>query len=324
MDLDQDGIVDILSGSATGQYYVFRGLGKGKFADKTPLLDLETGKEIRYGVLSNISTVDWDGDGKLDIVTYASCETELVRIWLGKGDLTYQAYKPLEIQGQRFTSQWPFHPETFPEDFLLDGRLYFTDWDRDGTPDLILGDGNGRIRFYRGSRGATKELSLAQSVVWVKPLAKMEDNQVLDYATMELATPRSGFCPTISAVDWNRDGKLDLLVGDRFMCPSRRQSLEEAAEEVALGKAVREAADRRRQISEEVSLELLTTQYGKAAAGDLSPEQFKEFRKEIARQLKEHAEYIETGRFYEEGSRRLLEYRIEPLKFGYVWVYLQK
>jgi hypothetical protein len=67
VDLDGDGIGDMISGSWPGELCLFRGLGKGKFAARQTLKDRD-GKVINLGRASTVSAADWLGSGKLDLL----------------------------------------------------------------------------------------------------------------------------------------------------------------------------------------------------------------------------------------------------------------
>ena len=66
MDLDGDGIGDILSGSFPGELYFFKGKGKGEFA--APVRLQRRGKDINLGASSTVFAADWRGTGRLDLL----------------------------------------------------------------------------------------------------------------------------------------------------------------------------------------------------------------------------------------------------------------
>jgi hypothetical protein len=85
-DWDGDGLWDILTGSADGGVYWYRNVGKRgqpKFAPPVALVPkhegigyeelLDAGQEPRPGIRSQIAVVDYDGDGKLDILLGDFC-----------------------------------------------------------------------------------------------------------------------------------------------------------------------------------------------------------------------------------------------------------
>ena len=59
MDLDGDGIGDILTGSYPGELYFFKGQGKGEFA--APVKLQRDGKNINLGPSSTVFATDWRG-----------------------------------------------------------------------------------------------------------------------------------------------------------------------------------------------------------------------------------------------------------------------
>ena len=126
MDLDGDGIGDILSGSYDGDLYFFKGQGKGEFA--APVKLQREGKAINLGASSTVFAVDWRGTGRLDLLV-GNMPGDL---YLIPNDGTnampaYGAPRKLEAGGQPIRG--PHHGDAQP---------VAADWDGDGLLDLIV------------------------------------------------------------------------------------------------------------------------------------------------------------------------------------------
>jgi hypothetical protein len=194
VDLDGDGRSDVLSGSWPGEIWFFRRLPDGKFAAGEQLKD-RNGKPLNAGSGSSVFAVDWDGDGRLDLLL-GNVLGEVY--WLpNKGGKTpaFGAAQRLEAGGQVLKVNGHAAPVA-------------ADWDGDGRLDLIVGAEDGSVVWYRniGSAGQPK-LEAARPLIPKSPCGwNGDDNrQPGDW----------GLRVKPCVVDWDGDGRLDILLGDR-------------------------------------------------------------------------------------------------------------
>src|SRR5262249_26774156 len=100
------------------------------------------------------------------------------------------------------------------------------DWDGDGQLDLIVGAGDGSVSWYR-NLGTSKEPKFAAAKVLVPGNPP---------AVNETEKPKKEGCgqrTKVCVVDWNGDGRLDLLVGDFGYTVGEKPKLSEEDEKAA-------------------------------------------------------------------------------------------
>lgn len=173
-DLNQDSILDFIFADSSNNLFLF--LKKDNFT--LELNNLGYNKFARDPIPS---FADWDNDGDADLF-----------VGVYEGHLYYYP--------QTDASQTLF---SFSNELLVDGssfrerspNLQFLDWDNDGDLDLLLGHDDGEIIFYqRQMDGSLIEIDEIKDHLG-------QDIEANDYMSIQF-------------VDWDRDGDLDLLIGD--------------------------------------------------------------------------------------------------------------
>ncbi len=217
IDWDSDGEQDILCGNTAGNIAFFKNLGMAESG--TPkwaapvLIEVANGEpfrvlagpngsiqgpcEAKWGYTS-LSSADWDGDGKLDII-YNSI---LGRIGLlrGTGDPLRVEPAVFDTGLKEFPPAWQWW-QTPACDTLTQWRTtpLVIDHDADKKLDLVALDQEGYLALRRGGGKAER-------------MFVDEDHQPLRLNAR--SSGRSGRAQ-LSMVDWDGDGKLDLLVNSQ-------------------------------------------------------------------------------------------------------------
>ena len=197
-------------------------------------------------------------------------------------------------------------------------------------PDLLVGAADGSVRFYPATYGRG-ETELSAPIVLVpalegNPFASMKlELDPLTHALAPVIT-RSHMRAKPFAVDWDGDGRLDLLVGDfcQGSAPDSKLTLAEERERDDLQERYDETVKRsgpiymRAQSAAERKL-------GYSSASVMrDPEKLKRFNEETQAQLANDAEHIALQEEQHKIWPRLSKLKPDPLSFGYVWVYLRK
>lgn len=247
MDYDGDGITDVISGSYDpGDIYLFKGEGKGRFAQVEVIKDEKgvplahhpvelaryTGvpkserydeKHIRDRVASFGSwpaMVDWDSDGDLDMVigTFSgqlflrtNTGTRKAPVWEHGATQVVAGGKGLKVDSH-----------TAP---------VIADWDGDGLWDIVVGTSTGSVQFFKNT-GSSKKPAFAAGQILVSPKSSMK------FVTQYLAPgamPTPGVRAQICVTDYDGDGRLDLILGDYVTVKRLRANLTEAEKEKVAG-----------------------------------------------------------------------------------------
>ena len=253
MDLDDDGNLDILSGSYSredtdmaGLFQVLRGRKDGTFA-KAEALKGSDGKALilpRPGGLANwlkglvgndnsdvdrICTrpfaADLNGDGKLDLVSGNFTGTFALFVGQGSGKFVPQA-SWLSADGKRMAV--PGHSDPF-----------LVDWDKDGDLDLVSGSSQGGA-FLFPNVGSKTEPKFGAMVTLLTALGHRGDEQVR-FGDAHCTGP--GADTRVWVDDVNGDGKLDLLVGDQVDLVHLVEGVAEADARVKLAAWSKEQAE---------------------------------------------------------------------------------
>jgi hypothetical protein len=149
----------IVGGEGALYYYRFlnrfTAAGQPIYAPPTPAL--QEGADLFAGTLPVVNVVDWDGDGRLDIVSGNS--EGLVLFFQNKGSNEAPAFavgRPLEAGGRVIHVQAGYSNSLQGPDESRWGYTSpaVTDWNGDGLPDLILSDATAQHRVFlnEGSR----------------------------------------------------------------------------------------------------------------------------------------------------------------------------
>jgi hypothetical protein len=194
VDFDADGDTDVLSGSWPGDLYFFERNATGGFEPPTKILDADD-KPLNAGRASTVFAVDWDADKDLDLVLGDIGGDVYVVTNGGKqGDHKYGEPRKLEL-GDLLKNR------------KGDSGPVVADWDSDGKNDLIVGFGDGSVVWFRniGQSGEPEFDGGSQLVA--------ESGFGFNFSK---AKPGMwGARVKVCAVDWNNDGRMDLLLGDR-------------------------------------------------------------------------------------------------------------
>jgi hypothetical protein len=205
VDWDHDGKIDLLNGVSDwrdygwddaydsqgrwqrgplhGYVWFHRNRGSNEHPDyEAPVMLEAGGKPIDLYGAPSPNPVDWFGRGVLDLIGGSFLDS----VTLFRNTGTRQ--RPILAEGEKL----PFRMELC----MIQPRV--TDWHRDGRPSLVIGEEDGTVSLVENlsPKGQTPKLAAPVRFQQVDPYLK------------------SGVLSRPQAVDWNGDGKLDLISGN--------------------------------------------------------------------------------------------------------------
>lgn len=242
MDYDADGRTDIVTGSYTGQFYLFRRQADGGFAQRE-LLDDETGQTLlmpfdtAYSVTPEL--VDMDADGDLDLIVGNRSGPVLVVTNVGtrKAPVWSKTHTPLT---------------TTDKGAIEGSNAHHADWDGDGLRDLIVGSESGEVRWYRNTGANDAPRYAAGALLVAAGNSSYEP---------EGSIPKGpGMRAKVHVTDWDDDGRVDLLVGDVTWQQSTSKPLtaDEEKTKQGLEREYHEATQRREEAQDDQQREAAT------------------------------------------------------------------
>jgi hypothetical protein len=222
-DWNKDGKLDLVVGDEDGRVAFIE--NTGKFTDDhTPLFlppkyFKQQADEMKFGALATPVGFDWDGDGDVDLISgntagYIAFFENLSGA--GVAQPRFAAPKLLQADGKNLRimaggngsiqgpaeAKWGYTTQSV------------ADWDGDGLPDLLVNSILGKVVWYRnvGTRQSPK-LAAAQpiEVEWNGPQPALAWGWMKPQGKALLTQWRT----TPVAVDWNKDGLMDLVMLDQ-------------------------------------------------------------------------------------------------------------
>jgi hypothetical protein len=326
VDYDGDGNVDLLSGSYDpGQCYLFRGTAPGDFAARETVVDAAGQPVLRvpdqrdkvqsFG--SWPATIDWDNDGDLDLVVGGFDGTIFVR--LNEGTRTAP-----KLRGENLAVTINGEPLKVSGNHAA---IAIADWDDDGLWDIVSGSDDGGVYWYQNT-GKLGDPAFTSEVALLPKHDGIGYNELLQ----DIAAPRPGIRTQVAVVDYNNDGKQDLLVGDFCTTISPRSELspEDRAKMAALYKQSNETLIALRAGLDQLRDEFRAKYPGKEIGSDAANAEWDARYKA----MQESASYKQLGSRLKQINDELKPYIAPPDKslipddiassHGYVWLYLRK
>jgi hypothetical protein len=283
----------VISGSWPGEVHWFRREGDGFAGPET--LKHSDGKPVNPGFGSFAFPFDWDGDGKIDLIVGTSSGEVLFLRNIGTREKpVFAEAVPLEADGKKIE--------------IRSGSAapVVADWDGDGKPDLVVGSEEGSVVWFRNV-GTRKAPTLAAAKVLVPPSPSPWEHD---------KSKRPGEWGVRSrpcVVDWDGDGKLDLLVGDRcggFEAKPRTNPGEAAEDQEAIDQLPKLRAEWAAAYKEFAAMSD-TPEPTDPAARDAQRQKLSRLRTTV-RQLKDEIVRLQEIRDH---------YSAHYMSHGYVWLF---
>ena len=194
VDWNEDGKKDLIVGGGDGKIYYYQNIGtndKPVFLNKEVIKEGE--KDLNVGSNAAPCVVDWNEDGKKDLIVGAGDGKIYYYQNVGTNDKPVFINKGMIKEGDN--------------DLNVGGNAspFVVDWNEDGKKDLIIGNGEGNVYYYQNINTNKKPKFLSREII-----RKSETDLKHIVVVVRNASP--------FVVDWNEDGKKDLVIGASEHC----------------------------------------------------------------------------------------------------------
>ena len=183
-DWDEDGDLDLIVGERNGYIWLYLNNGTVTNPTLTRVGKVKAnGSIIDVGYNSCLVIVDWNNDGKKDLII-GNMDRQM-RIYLNYGENNAPIFGSYSVVAN------VRHYRGSPD---------IADMDNDGKKDLIVGDNDGYVNYHRNI-GSDSSPSFASGV----RLKTQGGSHIKVYSGAH-----------IDLADWDADGSIDILVGDFY------------------------------------------------------------------------------------------------------------
>jgi len=299
VDLNGDGVKDVISGSYPGEIYFFQGKKEGGFAKSEILKDAE-GDTLHVDHSCVAEPIDYDADGDVDLLISTRMTGTYISINAGT------TAKPDFVKGKLIELpkyEYVYAPLKEPRESHV-SHAYPIDWNGDGLFDLVCGTEQGHLVWYMnsGSIGIPEFKSAVTLFTSNSGFNNIEGEEPL---------PIGSRCK-VFPYDYDLDGKLDLLVGDFYSTTRTKRELT-AVEEMEW--------DNARKRYSEILLELkemfpVVKQFRQVAFFKKYDGLSKKLKRKVIKMDQEMEELNDITSKYQ----KLQEY----LSHGYVWLFIRQ
>jgi len=205
-DIDNDGDLDLFAGTKTNPAYLFENVGTRTKPKLAPKQVIAYGDKIYIrDAYTRVTVSDFTGDGLLDFVVGRYWERTMIGHERERRDYGWLYENVGTPHKPKFEQRDAHHGSPYTEQFQIcdaiqQNSVRAVDWDNDGKTDLLAGDTDGYIWYFRNQTNhlfpvfATGERLMAAK----KPLCVMDHG---GHARLDIC-------------DWNNDNKKDLIIAD--------------------------------------------------------------------------------------------------------------